>query len=362
MMRRLLLLAALTLLLVLSAPPTCAAKAKPKNKNTPAPTTAAAQPSFSTSSSPPPKSERDNDPVILQVRGLRNTAMKDNDRKAYDASIEKLREALTLMHNRVFGDGRAAVKKSEQSMDAALYAQLLTDYGGVLIRSKNYDEAIDVLEDAIEMIKRVFGESHPSMGLSLRSLAEAYLAKKEYKTAIKKYKSLRKHIEIGLGVAHEAYIEVHLKIAEAYKKLDKVPRAVKTLKKALDDQGDEVNGATQGIGEVYVELATLQLKTRELADAERAAEAARAIMRHREGEKSLPHAFALNALAGVKMAQNQVEAAYKLLQQAHAIALELFGKGHSMVTSSQQTLDQVKLRLDDERRKAAEGDDGHSEL
>ncbi|TMW69430.1 hypothetical protein Poli38472_001586 [Pythium oligandrum] len=294
----------------------------------------------------------DDNPVIQTVRGLRNTAMRSNDQKNYPHAIDDLREALTLMHDRVFGATRATITDStEQSLDAALYAQLLNDYGSVLTRAKDYDEAIDVLEDAVEMIKRVFGKSHPSYGLALRSLAEAHFAKENYETAIEKYKLLRKQAKLGLGTTHEGYVEVHLRMSQAYQKMGDMKKAVKVLKKVLKDQGDDVNGATQGIGEVYMDLASLQTKNRELDDAERAGEAARAIMKLRDGENSVTHAFSLNTLAGVKMAQNKVAEAYELLKQAHWIAIKVFGRKHKMVEASQKTLDQVKQRLEDEKKR-----------
>lgn len=182
-------------------------------------------------------SARDNDPTIQQVRGLRNAGMKLNDAKDFTGAIEKLRGAITLLHERVFGEGRHAVSDpAEISQDAALYAQILNDYGSVLIRAKQYDEAIEVLEDSVAMVDKIYGDSHPSLGLSLRSLADAYMAKEKYQKAINKYKTLRKHVKKGLGVTHEAYIEASLRIAEGYKKLGKKKKNLKVLKDAVKAQ------------------------------------------------------------------------------------------------------------------------------
>ncbi|KAJ0408466.1 hypothetical protein ATCC90586_008404 [Pythium insidiosum] len=338
-------LVALALLCALVATPATLADAKKARAKARSPAATPAATS-SASSAPPPRSPRDDDPVILKTRGLRNEAMQHSDKREYDASIEKLREALTLMHDRVFGAGREAVKAEERPMDASYYAQLLNDYGGVLIRAEEYDEAIDVLEDAISMVEKIYGQSHPSFGLSLRSLADAYFAKKNYDTAIATYKKLRKHMKKGLGAAHEGYIELHLRIADAYKQLGKRAKAVRALKKVLEEQGGEVNGATKGIGEVYMELSTLQLKMGELEAAQRTGETAVAIMRARDGDESEAHAFSLNALAGVRMAQKRVEESYRLLQQAHRIAVRVYGKHHAMVKASKRNLDEVKRRLD----------------
>ncbi|KAG1698981.1 RxLR effector protein sfi4 [Phytophthora capsici] len=291
---------------------------------------------------------RDNDPVVQEIRGLRNSGMKLNDAKDFKGAIEKLREAITLLHNRVFGEGRHAITDpSEISQDAALYAQILNDYGSVLIRAKQYDEAIEVLEDSVTMVEKIYGDSHPSLGLSLRSLADAYMAKEEYKLAIKKYKTLRKHVKKGLGETHEAYIEASLRIAEGYKKLGNKKKNLKVLRDAVKAQGTEINGLTTGIAELYMELSTAHTAVGEIDDALRAAETASAIFLQRDGEETLSYAFSLNALAGVKMRQKKVDEAVKLLEHAHKIAVKIYGENDPITQASAKTLKEVKeYRLD----------------
>ncbi|KAG7392179.1 hypothetical protein PHYPSEUDO_001902 [Phytophthora pseudosyringae] len=286
---------------------------------------------------------RDNDPVVQEIRGLRNAGMKLNDARDFKGAIDKLRGALTLLHNRVFGEGRHAVTEpGDISQDAALYAQILNDYGSVLIRAKQYDEAIEVLEDSVAMVEKIYGDSHPSLGLSLRSLADAYMAKDEFKLAIKKYKTLRKHVKEGLGVTHEAYIEASMRIAEGYKKLGNKEKNLKVLKDAVKIQGGEINGLTTGIAELYMELSTAHLAVGEFDDALRAAETASAIFLQRDGEDTLPYAFSLNALAGVKMRQKKVDEAIKLLKHAHRIAVKIYGENDPITQASAKTLKDVE--------------------
>ncbi|CAH0485947.1 unnamed protein product [Peronospora farinosa] len=285
---------------------------------------------------------RDDDPVIQKVRGLRNSGMKLNDAKNFKKSIEKLRGAITLLHKRVFGEDRHAITDPEiLSQDASLYAQILNDYGSVLIRAKQYDEAIVVLEDSIAMVEKIYGDSHPSLGLSLRNLADAHMAKKQYSKAIGKYKTLRKHIKEGLGVTHEAYIETSLKIAEGYKKLGKKKQTLKVLKDAVEIQGDKINGLTTGMAELYMELSTAHLTIKEIDEARKAGEMASAIFLQRDGEETLTYAFSLNALAGVKMRQKKVDDAIKLLEHAHRIAVKIYGEDDAITKASAKTLNDV---------------------
>uniref|UniRef100_A0AAV1UQ02 Uncharacterized protein n=1 Tax=Peronospora matthiolae TaxID=2874970 RepID=A0AAV1UQ02_9STRA len=290
-----------------------------------------------------PANARDQDPVIQEVRGLRNAGMKLNDVKDFRGATGKLREAITLLHYRVFGEGRHDVTDPQDiSQDAALYSQLLNDYGSVLIRGEEYDEAIEVLEDSVAMVQKIYGDSHPSLGLSLRSLADAYMAKKQYQKAIGKYKTLRKHVKRGLGVTHEAYIEASLRIAEGYKKLGKKEKNLKVLREAVEAQGGQINGLTRGIAELYMELSTAHVAMNEIDEAQRAAEMASAVFLERDGEDTLSYAFSLNALAGVKMRQQKVDEAIELLEHAHKIAVDLYGEHDAITKGSATTLMEVK--------------------
>lgn len=344
---RVALLLSLCLLLLVLQPQLTDAKKKVKKQRA-----AAASATSSAEDAPAPApthSARDDDPMIKAVRKLRNTAMRHMDKKEYEQSIENIREAIAKMHDRVFGETRATiVDPKEQSMDAAYYAQLLSDYGTVLIRDQQYDEAADVLEDAAAMAKKIFGDSHPSYGLAMRSLADAYMAKKEYRKAIDRYKTLRRHVKLGLGVTHEAYMEVNLRIGEAYKRLGDPKRAVKVYKKVIKDQDEQVNMETKGMAEIFMELATTQnLLGVDSDEALRNAEAAREMFKTRDGDDTIDYAFSLNALAGVKMREQKIDEAYQLLHQAHNIALRLYGKDHKMVLASSKTLNDVKKRMDE---------------
>ncbi|GMF16653.1 unnamed protein product [Phytophthora fragariaefolia] len=269
--------------------------------------------------------------------------MKLNDAKDFGGAIEQLRGAITLLHERVFGEGRHAVTDpADVSQDAALYAQILNDYGAVLIRAKQYDEAVEVLEDSVAMVHKIYGDSHPSLGLSLRSLADAYMAKEQFQKAVNRYKTLRKHVKKGLGVTHEAYIEASLRIAEGYKKLGKKKKNLKVLKDAVKAQGGEINGLTTGIAELYMELSTAHVAVNEIDEALRAAETASAIFLQRDGEDTLSYAFSLNALAGVKMRQKKVNDAIELLDRAHRIAVKIYGENDPITQASAKTLREVK--------------------
>jgi tetratricopeptide (TPR) repeat protein len=296
-----------------------------------------------------PLFERDEDPIIQKVRKLRNIALQSNDGKDFSKSIENLREAITHMHGRVFGEEKNKIlDKKDQAQDASLYAQLLNDYGNVLTRVKEFNEAILVLEDAVAMNKQLYGATHPSYGLSVRNLAETYMQNKNFKQAVKKFKILRYHIERGLGKQHEAYVEVCLKISKAYEQLKLPKKAVQSLLKVIEAHGgmDELDDEGQGIGELFLQLTTLQTSLGQLKEALDAGYRAKRIFAVRDGKNSINYAFSLNAIAGVQVAQDQVKEAHENLQKAHKIAERLYGSNDPLVKESRRTLKSIESRIE----------------
>lgn len=325
----------------------------------------------------------DSDPEIQRVREVRNEAMRLNDLQDYNQSIHIVREAVSTLHNRVFWKKKSEIptEKSKspnlkdliRQMDAILLTQVLNDYGNILMRAEQYEEAIHVLEDTVSYNKKLFGSSHPSYGLSMRNLANAYFENKQYENAVKKFKILLFHVRRGLGLQHEAYMESGRKIGQAYRKLGKLEQAVRVYEKLLgniggfisppqelimydknDDQYPELASALLqlGVGEIYMDLANVQLQLGNLEYASFAAKQAREILKKRDGPKSLSYAFALNTLSGVKVHQKEISAAYKLMRKAHQIARKIYGDSHDIVISSKRNLEKTKKLLEKEVEEA----------
>ncbi|KAL0583950.1 hypothetical protein ABG067_006218 [Albugo candida] len=325
----------------------------------------------------------DSDPEIQRVREVRNEAMRLNDLQDYNQSIHIVREAVSTLHNRVFWKKKSEIptEKSKspnlkdliRQMDAILLTQVLNDYGNILMRAEQYEEAIHVLEDTVSYNKKLFGSSHPSYGLSMRNLANAYFENKQYENAVKKFKILLFHVRRGLGLQHEAYMESGRKIGQAYRKLGKLEQAVRVYEKLLgniggfisppqelimydknDDQYPELASALLqlGVGEIYMDLANVQLQLGNLEYASFAAKQAREILKKRDGPKSLSYAFALNTLSGVKVHHKEISAAYKLMRKAHQIARKIYGDSHDIVISSKRNLEKTKKLLEKEVEEA----------
>ena len=243
------------------------------------------------------------------------------------------------------------------------------------MRAEEYEEAIHVLEDAVSYNKKLFGKSHPSYGLSMRNLANAYFENKQYEKAVEKFKILLFHVRRGLGLQHEAYMESGRKIGQAYRKLGRLQQAVRVYEKLLtnigafisptqkliiygrnDDQYPDLAAALLqlGVGEIYMDVANVQLQLGNLEEASFAAKQARSILRKRDGHKSLSYAFALNTLSGVQVHRKDIAAAYKLMLQAHGIAKSIYGDAHDIVKTSKTNLEKTKNLLEKESQQTTQ--------
>ncbi|ETV91742.1 hypothetical protein, variant 2 [Aphanomyces invadans] len=267
---------------------------------------------------PPPK---DDDPALADIRFLRNDALKLKDSGSYRESADKLDRAIRALQD--LHETRTDAKK--RAGDASLLAQTLSELGNVLYADKQYVPAKKVLMQAVDLSKKIFGPSHPAYSLALRNLGEVYLALEQHEEAIDSYKQLKSHAEKGLGKTHETVVEAARRIGESYEKLGKFKKAIKVYKNLLAELGlGEKYGSLRtcpsappicpcsipreraaaaheaGVGEVYQGLASGLMKANKLDDALTYATVASGIFKRRDGAKSMPYAFSLNLMAGVR--------------------------------------------------------------
>ncbi|ETV91743.1 hypothetical protein, variant 3 [Aphanomyces invadans] len=250
---------------------------------------------------PPPK---DDDPALADIRFLRNDALKLKDSGSYRESADKLDRAIRALQD--LHETRTDAKK--RAGDASLLAQTLSELGNVLYADKQYVPAKKVLMQAVDLSKKIFGPSHPAYSLALRNLGEVYLALEQHEEAIDSYKQLKSHAEKGLGKTHETVVEAARRIGESYEKLGKFKKAIKVYKNLLAELGLGENIPREraaaaheaGVGEVYQGLASGLMKANKLDDALTYATVASGIFKRRDGAKSMPYAFSLNLMAGVR--------------------------------------------------------------
>ncbi|RHX97316.1 hypothetical protein DYB34_004540 [Aphanomyces astaci] len=292
---------------------------------------------------------KDDDPLLAEIRILRNDALKLKDKGSYEQSATKLDKAIRALQD--LHESRTDAKK--RAADASLLAQTLSELGNVLYADKQYVPAQRVLVQAVDLSKRIFGPSHPAYSLALRNLGEVYLALDQHEKAIESYKLLKSHAEKGLGKTHETVIESARRIGESYETLGKFKKAIKVYKNLLAELGlgetiprkRAAAAHEAGVAEVYQGLASGLMKANQLDQALTYATVATKIFKRRDGANSITYAFSLNLLAGVNTYLGQDDAALSLLQDAQKIAVLVHGESHPLVSQGAHNIDKLQARM-----------------
>ncbi|OQS05851.1 secreted RxLR effector peptide protein [Thraustotheca clavata] len=296
--------------------------------------------------------ERDDDPRLQKIRILRNEALKLKDNRSYGKSVKKLDKAIRQLRD--LHESRTDVKK--RTADAALLGQTMTELGNVLALDQRYQDAERVLKQAVDLNLKVLGDSHPSYSLSLRNLAEVYMALDKYDEAISSYKTLKFHAQQGLGQQHSAVIDASRRMGESFEKIGKTKKAIKvykTILKQLDLPTPESSGpimSEPGVGEIYMGLAGCLLKVNKLDEAIVYGERAEHIFRIRDGENSMTYAFSQNVLAGIYTHKGEEDIALDYLENAQRIAVREYGLTHDIVKAGQKNIEQLIDRIEERKQ------------
>ncbi|KAG9412097.1 hypothetical protein AC1031_017726 [Aphanomyces cochlioides] len=292
---------------------------------------------------------KDDDPALVEIRILRNDALKLKDKKNYGEAITKLDKAIRGLRD--LHESRTDPKK--RAADASLMAQSLSELGNVLMADKQFLSAKRVLEQAVDLSKRLFGPSHPSYSLALRNLGEVHLALDQHEDAIKSYSDLKSHAEKGLGKGHETVVDAARRIGESYEKLNKFDDAIQAYKDVLSDLGLgesipknlAASAHEAGVGEIYQGLASCLMKRNKLKEALTYATVASGIMKRREGATSMAYAFTLNLMAGINTYLSSETKALEYLKKAQKIALKNHGEFHPLVSQGETNIKQLEERI-----------------
>ena len=92
--------------------------------------------------------------------------------------------------------------ESEDSIDEILLSEGLTSLGLAYLYEGKYDLATDALQQSLEMRKKLLGDSHPSVAISLNNLAGLYQSQGKYAQAEPLYQQALSIAELSLGKNH----------------------------------------------------------------------------------------------------------------------------------------------------------------
>jgi tetratricopeptide (TPR) repeat protein len=97
-----------------------------------------------------------------------------------------------------------------------LQGSILARLGWLLMLTKRVDEAVPLLEKAVEKLKNCFGPQHFGLGFAYKNLGEANVELNQLQSAVKFYVLASDIITAAFGPKHEDSIEIIQLIANAY--------------------------------------------------------------------------------------------------------------------------------------------------
>ncbi len=210
-----------------------------------------------------------------------------------------------------------------------------------------YHEARELHEQALAIVRKVYGEEHPSVAASLTGLAAVLQALGDYDRA-------RQLHEQALAIRRKLYGEEHPDVATSLNNLAAVLQALGDYDRARELFEQALAIWRQVYGEEHPSVATslnnLALVLEALGDYHRAREMheqALSIRRQVYGEEHPSVATSLNNLAEVLRALGDYDRARQLHEQALAIRRKLYGEEHPDVATSLNNLAGVLEALGD---------------
>lgn len=202
----------------------------------------------------------------------------------------------------------------------------------------HYDQGIYLLEQNLEMMKKLYGEKDLSVAEAKRRLAEVLEAKGGYDRSERLYREALARQQALLGQDHPETVQTMSSMGNMFVAAGKVVEADDILTQALVMQRKSPKGVPYNIGDTINALAVL---CRERGDYERAvrffSESLR-IQQERNGDRHPNVATAINNLAATYHAQGQFDKAEPLYRQALQIKRLLLGENHPAIANSLNNL------------------------
>ncbi|MCP3961609.1 MAG: serine/threonine protein kinase [bacterium] len=221
----------------------------------------------------------------------------------------------------------------ESEQRAALYNVL----GTASLKLGLYDQAMPLLEEALEMRRQILGAQHPVVGESLYHLAEILTLTGEYPRA-------EALLEEAVEIQRTASGDDNPKLARSLRQLawllsvkGEYDEAESLNRKALAMQRRLLGEEHPEVASSLTELAAVLHDKRDLEGAESMYREALAL-RRRLGEESQELAITLRSLALLLQQKGDLEPAEPLFREALAIGKRVFGDEHPEIASSMNQL------------------------
>ena len=239
-------------------------------------------------------------------------------------------------------------KAIEQQKELNLEAELGTSLNGLasIYRSQgHFDRAEPLLQQALELRKRILGENHPHYATSLNNLAGLYYLQGLFEQAEPLYQQaleLRKRI---LGENHPAYATNLNNLALLYNSQGRFDEAEPLCQKALKLRKHILGENHPDYAISLNNLALLYNDQGRFDEAEPLCQKALELKKCILGENHPSYAQSLNNLAGLYNEQRRYDEAQILYQQALEICDRILGTNHPTTVTVRQNLESLQREM-----------------
>ena len=220
------------------------------------------------------------------------------------------------------------IKKKVLGEEHPSYATSLDNLAGYYDELGNYQEAIRLCTEAMEIRKKVLGKEHPDYAISLNNLASYYDALGNYQEAIRLGTEAMEIWEKVLGEEHPDYATSLNNLASYYDALGNYQEAIRLCteameirKKVLGEEHPDYATSLSNLAGYYDKLGNYQ-------EAIRLSTEAMEIRKKVLGEEHPDYATSLNNLAGYYDALGNYQEALRLGTEALEIYKKVLGEEH----------------------------------
>ncbi len=201
-----------------------------------------------------------------------------------------------------------------------------------------YEEAIFIAKQALDLVKRTFGEEHPKTAVAYNNLADLYRVTGRYAAAERPLKMALEIRRKAMGEEHPDTAASYSKLAALYLETGRYAEAEPLCKKALEITRTVLGEERRETAASYNNLAALYDTTARYAEAEPLYKKALEIYRKALGEEHPDTANLYNNLAWLYSVTGRYADAEPLLKKALDIYRKALGEEHPITAKSYNEL------------------------
>lgn len=195
------------------------------------------------------------------------------------------------------------IKHAQQNENTNLLLDCLNGLASVYKNTGRYDKATKLLEEVLEMDRKIIGAKHPNYATALNNLAAVYTAQNIYDKAIELYEKALDIDKETIGTKHPNYASRLNNLALVYRKQGRYSEAINLYKKALDIDKEVI------------------------------------------GVKHPYYANHLNNLSRVYYEQERYREALVLVEEVYQIRLKTLGRNHPVTEDAKQGIEMNRTKI-----------------